>query len=245
MVNNPTYFALLDACQQPGCPVCRISLNTVVRYLDNLFYENVNDWGMRRHLRGSLGFCREHAWQVIEGGLGNGLGVAIIYHDVLNKVLERLPDPEREQTKLERLSDFLGRLPRQLLDRINLILENLTPEQPCPACQHLEQTETRTVQVLLENLEDERLRESFKNSQGLCLPHLRVALKQARDEAGLEMLLALQNDKLNGLKQDLAEYIRKNDYRFAGEGFGSEGDSWRRAIARFVGEKNIKPPENG
>ena len=34
---------------------------------------------------------------------------------------------------------------------------------------------------------------------------------------------------------ELDEFIRKNDYRFMSEGFGSEGDAWIRAIERLSG----------
>lgn len=239
MVNNPSYFALLEACQQTGCPVCRIGLHEVERYLDNLFYENVNDWGLRRHMRGSLGFCREHAWQILEGGIGNGLGVAMIYHDVLKNVLEGLPETEAGKTGLKRISGLLGRLPRQFTERVKTLKEGLTPSLPCPACRQLKQTDSRTVGVLLEFMREDRLRLAFQKSQGLCLPHLRLALNKANVEADLEILMSQNGEKWKHLKKELAEYIRKNDYRFAREEFGSEGDSWRRAIAVFVGEKNI------
>ena len=80
MTKTATYFDLRDACQLPGCPVCRIEQRTVQRFLDALMYENVNDPGTRDRLRGSLGFCHEHAWQVANEMLGNALGMAIIYH---------------------------------------------------------------------------------------------------------------------------------------------------------------------
>jgi len=37
------------------------------------------------------------------------------------------------------------------------------------------------------------------------------------------------------LHAELAELIRKNDYRFMKEGLGKEGDSWLRALAMVIG----------
>jgi len=90
MPNNPTYFALLEACQQPACPVCRLEQQATERYLDHLFYENVNDSGVRSHLRSSLGFCHEHTGLLLNHRLGDPLGMSIIYNDVLGRVLKRL-----------------------------------------------------------------------------------------------------------------------------------------------------------
>ena len=60
-MTSVTTFNLIEACRQPGCPVCRVEEHSVERYLDNQFYENVNNPDFRNTLRLSIGFCREHA----------------------------------------------------------------------------------------------------------------------------------------------------------------------------------------
>lgn len=241
MLNNPTYYALIEACRLPGCPVCRLGQQAVARYLDNLFYENVNDWGVRRHLRESLGFCREHTGHILEGAAGNGLGVALIYQDILKNLLDDLPYPEDHSSGLEKISAWWGGRPRQLVENLKNILANLTPTRPCPACQQLQETDRRTVGVLLAMLSEEPLQQAFQESQGLCLPHLRLTLNITSPPENQESVLALNGQKLAGLKAELAEYIRKNDHRFAHEGFGPEGDSWRRAMRLVVGEVGPAP----
>jgi NTP pyrophosphatase (non-canonical NTP hydrolase) len=42
------------------------------------------------------------------------------------------------------------------------------------------------------------------------------------------------------LHAELAELIRKNDYRYIKEEFGKEGDSWLRAVAMMVGSRKPK-----
>ncbi len=81
------FYKLLEACREPGCPVCRLEQESVERYLDNQFYENVNSPPWRDHLRLSLGFCREHAWLSVDKRLGDALGFSIIYQDILNGLL--------------------------------------------------------------------------------------------------------------------------------------------------------------
>jgi len=92
---------------------------------------------------------------------------------------------------------------------------------------------------MLDALNAERLRTAFQVSAGLCLPHLRRAFQLARDEATFETLVTLTRDRLTALRAELDEFIRKNDYRFRDEGFGPEGDSWRRAIAQIVGREGL------
>ena len=46
---------------------------------------------------------------------------------------------------------------------------------------------------------------------------------------------SIHRKKLEGLREELTEFIRKNDYRFKDEVMGAEGDSWRRAIVRLIG----------
>jgi hypothetical protein len=78
-----TYFELRDALGAPGCVVCRLSARSVRRYLEALAFESVNDLGLRAQLRGSRGFCNQHAWQMLEEAR-EPYGAGIIYRDVLN-----------------------------------------------------------------------------------------------------------------------------------------------------------------
>src|SRR5215208_6410682 len=84
---SSTVFNLLEACREPGCPICRLEQQSVERYLDHQFYENVNSPKWREELRASLGFCHEHAWLGVNQRLGDALGYSIIYRDLINSIL--------------------------------------------------------------------------------------------------------------------------------------------------------------
>ena len=90
---------------------------------------------------------------------------------------------------------------------------------------------------------------AFTRSDGLCLPHLRQVCKQVQDGAVLAELLRVELGKLENLHAELAEYIRKNDYRYIKDGFGREGNAWRRAAGLAAGgrgekqEKELNEPE--
>ena len=86
-----TYFALLEAFNKEGCPVCRFMADYSFRYLDALIYEQVNDVDVRRKLRASRGFCNWHAWQTRHIA-SSALGVAILAKDLISEEMTRLDD---------------------------------------------------------------------------------------------------------------------------------------------------------
>lgn len=55
------YHMLLEAFTLDGCPICTLIERNVVRYLDMLIHENVNDIDFRNELRQAGGFCNRHA----------------------------------------------------------------------------------------------------------------------------------------------------------------------------------------
>ena len=64
----PGYHELLEALEQEGCPLCRLSLKAAAAYVDTLLYEMVNDSQLRQRLRRSRGLCHTHAWQMVQPG---------------------------------------------------------------------------------------------------------------------------------------------------------------------------------
>jgi len=229
---------LLDACKQPGCPVCRLVNQAVDRYLNNLFYENVNDGDLRAQLRSSLGFCHEHAWLALKPGIGDALGVAIIYHDVLTNILRKFPEAETASPDQGWLSSLLGQMPRQVSEQSKEIVNALTSKEACPACQKRDQATELYLSELFKGLQNEQMLKALNDSDGLCLPHLRQAFKEhAQDGEAFSALFAISQKKLAALDNELAEIIRKSDYRFRDEGFSEEGNAWRRVIRVSVGEK--------
>ncbi len=175
-----TYFELRDACSQRGCPVCRVLEAKLQYYLDSVFYENVNDAGIRQGIRASLGYCRIHAHRATE--IGDALGVAIIYQDILDIIIEGLA---RESVPLSATE--------------------------CPACAHQRRFEKSYVDTLAVYCDDEELRQAFKESDGLCLPHLNALLVHLGKRGLPEWIVSLQLQKLKQRRSNLSEFLRKQD----------------------------------
>jgi hypothetical protein len=236
-LSNFILYRLQDACRQDGCPVCRVEQYNVERYLESQFYENVNSPKWRDRLRASLGFCHEHAWLIVDRRLGDSLGLSIIYRDVLNSILKKLDDGSVRAKPSRRWASLLGQIPEQTRNVVENMLDAITPARRCPVCEHREEASRTILSVLVDGLARQEMIDALQSSDGLCLPHLQRTLEKVQGKDASESLLAIHHKKLEGLKAELEEYIRKSDYREIESGFGSEGDAWLRAIALVVGRR--------
>ena len=205
-----TYHDLREAFAEPGCVVCRLVAHAVDRYLRALLHESVNDPGVRERLRASFGFCTEHSWQLQRRG--DPLGISILWRDLLTQGVQ----PQKQRR---------GRTDKRR-------------NQVCPACEIALEAQRRYLGTLLAHLGAGALRDEYAASEGLCMPHLRAALRHTPAGAQ-DFLLASEAEKLRRLTDELSEIIRKNDYRFREEPWGPERDAWIRATRKLAGE----PPE--
>ena len=93
------------------------------------------------------------------------------------------------------------------------------------------------LKVLVESIQKPELSEAVRQSSGVCLPHLRQSLGMKASAEARQILLELAAQRWQELRAELAEFIRKNDYRFSQEGFGEECDAWLRASAVITGNR--------
>jgi len=106
--------------------------------------------------------------------------------------------------------------------------EGLPKTRRCRACEVARDAEGRYLRAL-RRLDEVRAAQALERGRGfVCLPHLGAL-------SGVPLEGALRR-KLEGLVEELGEFIRKRDYRFAGEPMGAERDSWLRAIRALGGE---------
>jgi hypothetical protein len=237
---DPTFSDLSEACSQPGCPICRLVRRAVEHFVQHMLYENVNDIPLRAQLRQNLGMCHTHAWLLLEPDMGDALGTAIIYNDVFTNILRHLPEPINPSPKMPQPT-FLQRFLRTLTERVKAARQALTPQGVCPACKQQDIYAHLSLAVLVKALQGESQADVLAKSDGLCLSHLDQAFSMAHDVTVYNALVNASRKRYEILQGELAEFIRKNDYRFRGESFGSEGDSWRRVIGVSVGGRWVFP----
>lgn len=231
-----TYFDILSLCEQETCPVCQAGQKAVFGYLEMILYESVTDPGVNDTLCASWGYCYEHAWLLPKIGQGNLSGIALLYRELITCINKQIP-AARETTRkrwhvLRWLRGFFPSRQQRW---------QFSPQQRCPACQLRQDTETRTLQVIIAALSqnDERMSHALQVSGGLCLTHLQDALAVVQHKGVIEHLIHCTQHELTHIHDELNEFIRKYDYRFHHESIGNERESWKRAIRFFVGIENV------
>jgi hypothetical protein len=215
MPDAQTIYELRLACHKPGCPVCTIVQRAGARYIEGTFSESMLDPGVRQKLVESLGFCYEHTWESINLKLSDALGHAILYQNLVNATLKTIA--ENETNKGSQLANALD------------------PVAACPACRIEAATLERIIDSMSNALRDHDFVSEYQQSNGLCIPHLKRILP-VLDAKRQAVVLDHQRACLDGLKQELAEFVRKSDYRFRDEVIGNEGDSYKRAADMIKGK---------
>lgn len=248
LTKKPTtfsYFEILDACKESGCPLCRLGQRSAQRHLTNLIYDGVNDIPLRATLRDSYGYCHEHAWMLPDSGESAPLGIAIVHRDILNTLRKRLAEDSFDKERKGSFRSLVaGALDPQRQDSGTGSSPHLPTSAICPACERRQEAEQLALASLLDALDkqDQPMCEALESSDGLCIPHLRQALNAARSQVAFDTLVALTNVQLTELIENLDEFIRKNDHRFRGEKITrEERDSWRRALQRTSGKRADQP----
>lgn len=211
------YYEVLETIRDHrGCPLCRLEMESVRRYLETLLYECVNDPDIRSELLNTKGYCPNHARRLAK--MGNAFGISILYQD---------------QVRL--YAEFLSSLPDTRIKSARQIRQWLL-NGPCPACRTQADCRERYASTLIAGLSDEEMRTAYSSGEGLCAPHFIHVLVDTRDTEVYRFLLGKERVRVASLLHDLEEFYRKHDYRFSHEGFGRESDSWLRAIRLLTGE---------
>ena len=238
-----TYFQLLDAFTEAGCPVCSIVEHGALKALDGLLYEQVNDPVTRERLAESHGFCNWHAW-MLPRIPGSALGAALIYRHLLQNTLDRLPAPRQAADSDKPSSTLRNRVLGGRATPPAFLVWRRT-KSPCLLCTMAQRVERDALAAVLDFVSEPEFSEAFARSAGLCLPHLSLSLEMGAEHPNHALLLGTHRARWEDLRWELDEFVRKFDYRYADEARGREGTSWSRALAMFVGRAGVFGPDRG
>jgi hypothetical protein len=231
------FFRLVEACEGPGCPVCRCLEVDARQYLDALLYEQVNDLELRTRLYGSWGFCNWHAWMLPETS-SPAFGSSIIYDDLLRLAGRQLLRPSLRRILGARgpIGWLLRRFGRR---RSPALVELYRRRSTCPACGETADSEARYLQAALEFVDDAQFDGAYERSQGLCVPHVIRALELGGGSAQAATLIARTLPKWADLRRDLAGFIAKHEYRNTQRFTEAEGTAYLRAFETLVGAPGV------
>jgi hypothetical protein len=224
-----------DPSEPVACPICRLARRALLLWIEDLVYSFGVDPQVRREMRLARGLCNRHAHLLVEIR-GMALGVSLIHLDLIDTVCEELAAHERAGYglggRLRRGADL-----RRLKETVRAAI---TAGRTCLACAHQREVEELYLQTLLRHLVEPELSAAFAASPGLCLPHFNQAAGLASDAITLRLLLSAERERLLRLRDDLAEFARKNDHRNFGERMGAEADAWIRSIDQVSGLSGLR-----
>ena len=232
----PYLDEMLAAMAQPGCAFCRLLDDTADRLVEAILFESVNDVKVREELNAARGLCRRHAALLVRNG--GALGSATMMQGVIKVLLRELDASGIAEEEPSRLRNLLraggvgGAHPAAAR-----LAETLAPQTACPVCAHETTFAAHYVETLLRQATPgSPLATAYAASDGLCLPHFRAVVGGALPGPALATIVAAQRAIWERLNGELEEFLRKSDYRFRGEKFGAERDSWQRAISAVSGQ---------
>jgi hypothetical protein len=222
------YFRLVEACAQPGCPICRCLESESRRYLEAVLYEQVTDLDTRRAIRRSWGFCNRHTW-MLPGAGGSAFGAAIIWEDLVRRVLLRTRERHRPRA-------WLAALRRRRPTLADLWRRRAT----CPACAEAAKAEARYLDTMLTFADDGDLRAAYAFSDGLCVPHLVQAVERGGERA--DALVACTRQAWARIGRDLAAFVGKHDHRNREPYTEAEATACARAFEMLAGARGVTIP---
>ena len=263
-----TYVEIREALESSGeCFLCTLERDLEQKYTDHYLYEEVMASASRAKIVASRGFCNHHFYEMLyEAGkpkTADGLGMALIMESVNKALIEEIKGQleatkdvgESELATRIRLGkrDVQFRLLRTKGKRPSLLSKQirrmLSMRNPCPACEHIDTFVNMFIDVFINALNERshRIAELFADSKGLCVPHymtvmcrLDEKLPDLKKGPVARQIIEVQLKNMRRLNTEFSEYVRKHDYRFSKEPWGSEQDVVPRGVAKLSGKQGVR-----
>lgn len=233
---------LYAAFAQPGCPVCLLQAEQEQRSLGQLFAEQVTDPEARSRFLAGNGLCGAHAAAALSRH--EAVGLSILYESLLGHLEGRLG------AAAEALARPAG---WQAQGRRQQAAAQLQGAAGCPVCEAGESRAVRALAGVRAAVATPEFREVYSRSEGLCLAHLTrlvgecagggalpwlegaLPWLEGAPAADLAWVVAAEQQKLAALRLELAEFLRKQDYRFSHLPDGPERDAYVRSVRKVTG----------
>ena len=192
----------------------------------------------RARLAEAWGFCAAHA-TVLREMPEAALGTAIIYQTLVERACRWL-----DEAALAVAAPGRRRGWRALVRGSRAARSQSRPRRArCPVCVELVVAERRHLDALLGGLADPKLGPAYASSDGLCLPHLELALARAGARPEAARLVDMAREKLRALAADLGRFVDKHDHRVRPSFTDREAAAWRQALGLVAGRMELFGPD--
>ncbi|HUI30708.1 MAG TPA: DUF6062 family protein [Candidatus Acidoferrales bacterium] len=221
-----TWLRLEEALHGTDCPICSQMEKTEKHYIEGILYEYVLDAGVRKKLHNGHGFCTHHAKCALEAEKklrSDGLHLATMFESVVEENLKIL----RNQIELlnNLTSEKNKRKKKKSVHSINVT--------ECLICNFVEEAEQIAVHGFLYFSSDEELIETYVSSRTiLCFRHTEMLVKEKVNTRIVKTTVK----KLDKIKEDLSNFMKKHDYQSAQDYSEDELRSYIDAVNFFPGE---------
>lgn len=213
--------------ENDGCPFCRMRRTLEDNERELIMGASMMDPDIRIKTN-KIGFCKRHYEKMLS--MNNKLSLALMLQSHLDEV---------SQKTVIWKSSLIGK------DNTKKATENMRElKKSCYICQRTdEKFEKMVICSVILWLSDEKFKEKMKNQSYFCLEHAELFLETARIKLDkktfsnfAEQLSNVQNSYFNSLKDDIALFCKKFDYRYENEPWGNSKDSVERAVKFLEGD---------
>jgi len=214
---SKSYSELIEAFKRDGCSICNLNYSNINSYFSDILYESVNDPEVRKKLRDSFGYCRDHSIQFIQfvESSYNRFGASIIIADVASEVIKELDRPSKLSLK----------------DLKKTSMSN----HKCPACTYMQSHENIYYSEIIKNLENEDFFNKLLASDGLCLIHIAGLIKIIKNLHIRNKIIESQKLKLSELIKDMNEFVKKHSQQTIAKITLDEAEAFKKAIRKIIG----------
>lgn len=237
-----------DAMKRDGeCLLCALERKTELDEAERYLGASVMEPDIRVQVN-AKGFCRRHHGMLY--GMSNRLGHALMLESHMIETRERTAKAIK---KLEGAADalkgsglagkFSGKSKNAEATIREQAAELLDMAGSCLMCDTIEENMMRYLHTFFHLYQnDSDFRSRFASGKGLCLPHTGRLLEAAPAELGAKELgefvstvARLQTENLDRIQEDISWFIKKFDYRYEKESWGTSKDAVERTVNKLRG----------
>lgn len=236
----PVNDAFLSDCECPICQMYKTLEDSAIEYTMGPSYME-DDTRMQTDEKG---FCQKHMEMIYESG--NKLGISLILKTHFDRILK---DTAPLSEKVQEKKGFLGRKSKgnspedSAASDTPLVtyLEKLNSS--CFVCDRINNFFLRYIDTVFYLWKsDETFRRQYESSRGFCNEHFMLLIKKAPEHlrgAALDEFVSLTRQlyvtNMERVRDDLAWFIDKFDYRNADAPWKNSKDSIPRAMIKLNG----------